>query len=123
MTKKELKILIKECMAELMLEMKFEQIIESALVRSSKSSTSSLNENVAPQSRPRPQPKQQPQQPKINLKEKMKISDSEWNSIYASVDQNSPIMTESKTGQHNPEFVSEDVLEDTGLLRDYSKFL
>jgi hypothetical protein len=133
MDKKELKKLVKplirECLTEIFAEMNLEKIVEGVVNRSPKTMQTKLMNNV-----PSP-PKQvnnlSNSKPKINdssLRQALNINESEWQNIYGDIIDNPRLLAEhSKTdrqiAEENKESVPEDVLDNVGLMRDYSKFI
>jgi hypothetical protein len=133
MNNKELKAVIKEMvrqsLTEIFAEMKLESIVEGVMQRGS--SRSRLTDAVyrdeeAPVQRqqPRPQPSRQKEQIRESLRKKLHISDSEWTGIYGDIQPDNPIVTgQTGGGNFNQESVSEQQLEEIGLMKDYSKFI
>jgi hypothetical protein len=127
--KKLVKPLIRECLTEIFAEMNLEKIVEGVVNRSPKTMQTKLMNNV-----PSP-PKQvnnlSNSKPKINdssLRQALNINESEWQNIYGDIIDNPRLLAEhSKTdrqiAEENKESVPEDVLDNVGLMRDYSKFI
>lgn len=133
MNNKELKSVIKEMvrqsLVEIFAEMKLESIVEGVMERSSSKVTRSrLSEVVSREeeapARPQPRPPtRQKEQIRESLRKKLHISDSEWSNIYEGIALDNPIVTGQTAGNFNEESVSEEQLEEIGLMKDYSKFI
>lgn len=131
MNSKELKQVIKqmvqesliEVFAEMNLQLVVENAIKSQLCESKKQKTNSmsLRSSVVEASRPEPVIESTT---KNNVMEKIGAIDSDvWRSIYGDTAKSSnPILKETKEDKgSNPELVPEALLENRGLMKDYSK--
>ena len=115
--KKLIKQLVKESLTEIFVEMKLETIVENVLVKKITEQKQATLEDVSEDSFDTSNSKIL----KEKIRENLRVDDSEWNSIYGNIDVSSnPIINDSTT---NPELVSKSQLVESGLYRDYSKFV
>lgn len=123
--KKMIKPLIRECLAEIFMEMNLETIVENVVNRTRARSPEVRRTyepeviveqaHVAP-APPPPQPQESPEERRARMMRKLGVSEAEWASMYAGTEP----LSEDVGG---PEIVSEEVLRESGLFRDYSKFV
>lgn len=125
--KKIIKQLVRESLTEIFVELKLESIIESVMAKKQVSSEQSprlsvretLNENVSPI---RAQSKINPTEKKKIIKEKLGIKDDMWANIYADTQSSgNPILEDAEA--EAPDEVPASILENMGLMRDYSKHI
>jgi len=120
--KKMLKPLVRECLTELFAEMKLESIVEGVIKKSSLTRGPSLSEALGRESQSQVVQEQRQvelttEEKRDMLQKKLGISDDEWRSMYAGTEP----LDENDSG--GPELVSESVLHQAGLMKDYSKFV
>lgn len=127
--KKIIKPLVKECLLELFAEMKLESIVEGVVNKQqlTNQSTAVIVEN-------RQQQVQQPIRQKPNkrsLMEAIGVNENTWNDVYADTLKHGNSILKDSGGASTPtapnyddtESVPEAVLENAGLMKDYSRFL
>ena len=121
MNKRELKSVIKEMvresLTEIFAEMHLETIIEGVV---KKNGSSSFSRQVAkvPSAPASPVPSINT---KAMLRERLGVDESEWRSMYEGIEIDNPIITGEVAEE--PEQVPEEILQQIGLFKDYSKFL
>jgi hypothetical protein len=140
MDKKELKNTIKEIVRESLLEIFAEMHLESIVKNVVKEQTfvntvvQKVSRPIQEQTAPAPAARRvvtesvedreaAKQKEKEALKKRMGISEDEWKNIYSTVDPRTVAQVASSAANENPELVSEEKLKQTGLYRDYSKFI
>jgi hypothetical protein len=128
MKKKDLKRLIKpmirECLAEIFMEMNLETIVEGVVRRQIKTRPHAplMTESVIPEAAPAPKPPASSQDQKKLMRERLGISEEEWKTMYSdTAESDNPVLTGDDNG--NSELVSENALRQSGLYKDYSKFV
>lgn len=135
MNNKELKSLIKEMvresLTEIFVEMKLESIVENVISKSVRSSSRLTERNQTETVEETPvysPPKIKPRNNAVlreNLRKKLGVSEDQWETIYGDISDSNPILSSNSSLNENtnPEFVPESTLEETGLMKDYSRFL
>jgi hypothetical protein len=125
--KKVVKQLVRESLVEIFAEMRLETIVESAVKKHVSSAPAvapqrrSITEVLGPDEVPA-QPKPSKEELRAQMMDKLGIDDAEWRAIYAdTADSDNPVLTGDDSGK--PELVSESALRQSGLFRDYSKFV
>jgi hypothetical protein len=125
--KKIIKPLIKECLLEIFAEMKLESIVENVVQKHQS------NYSIAEQVIERPMVK--PAKKSVDKRSLMKaigVDESTWANIYDdTLNSGNQILSEagrnsapkSEMTFDDTELVSESILEQAGLLKDYSKFI
>lgn len=120
--KKMLKPLVRECLTEIFAEMKLETIVEGVVKKAAPIRGPSLS--AALSNEPQPRVVNEQRKPEITdeekremLQKRLGISDAEWKAVYAGTEP----LDNDDSGK--PELVSESVLQQSGLMKDYSKFV
>lgn len=122
--KKVIKPLIRECLTEIFAEIQLEKIVEGVIAEQMKarSRSKSFSEEVLVESREPVQQEPSPEERKEMMMKRLGISEDEWRDMYQDTARSdNPILTGDDSDK--PELVSESVLRQTGLYRDYSKFV
>jgi hypothetical protein len=117
--KKIIKQYVRESLLEIFSEEKMKSIVESVISRQVSFSAPQPNFISPPR-----QMNEDKQALKQSLKKKLGIDDDGmWNNIYGNIDiDENPIINE-QAYQDQEEGISNHILESTGILRDYSKFV
>lgn len=131
--KKVIKQLVRESLTEIFAEMQLEKIVESVVSKTTLSKSFSavvekpkakysvretMNEQVIPKQQ---KPVMSSAEKKRIIMEKMGVKDDMWAGIYGdTAESNNPILEDSEVAG---EEVPESVLENMGLMKDYSKHL
>lgn len=120
--KKMIKPLVRECLTEIFAEMKLESIVEGVVQKAAPSRGPSVRDAMGV--KPQPQVVQEQRQAEISeeerkdmLKRRLGIDENEWRAMY----EGTQPLDEDDTGK--PELVSESTLRQSGLMKDYSKFV
>lgn len=119
--KKMIKPLIRECLTEIFAEIQLEKIVKGVMSEQSirKPASRSFTEEVLAESVPS---QVTAENRKRQVMDKLGISEEEWRTMYSDTDESDhPILSGDESD--SPELVSENVLRQSGLLKDYSKFL
>ena len=116
--KKVIKPLIRECLTEIFMEMNLEHIVEGVMKKTEFAPKTS-EPKVVTESREVPprQPQQldeSPEERRQRVMSKFGVSDIDWAEGTEPLDD---------SDEGNPELVSEEILRQTGLYKDYSKFV
>jgi len=123
MNKVELKSVIKQLVRESLTEIFAEMNLQTIVEQSVKKNLSNITQNT-----PTIREQVYEQKPKVSvdkrkkMMESMGVTDDVWRSIYADTASSANPIIEGNDMPNNPE-IPASVLEETGLLKDYSKFL
>jgi hypothetical protein len=128
MDKKELKKIVKqmvqESIAEVFLQLNLETLIEGAIKRTMKQQQPS---RVIKTESPATLVESKKSAPREEIRSKIKQlvspDESEWASIYEDTAKHGSPILEGEDGSDRPELVPESLLQESGLLRDFSKFV
>jgi hypothetical protein len=114
--KKLIKPIIRECLTEIFMEMNLEAIVES-VIESRKPEPRQPFIPVLSEQR-----EESPEERREKMKARLGISEDEWKSVYGDTYEDAgsnPILS----GEEKPEYVPENVLRESGLMKDYSRFV
>jgi hypothetical protein len=123
--KKLIKPLIRECLTEIFAEIQLEKIVEGVIAEQMKArprSSKSFSEEVLVEHKEPVRQEPTSEERKEMMMERLGISEQEWRTMYSdTAESDNPIL--SGDDSDKPELVSENVLRQSGLYKDYSKFV
>ena len=121
--KKVIKQLVKESLTEIFAEMKLETIVETVLDKKIHEVKENKNNKVLEENYDISESRQNTNSNELKeiVKKRLAIDENEGKNIYGNIDlERNPIVKGQDT---NPELVSKEQLVQSGLYRDYSKFV
>lgn len=122
--KKLIKPIIRECLTEIFAEIQLEKIVEGVIAEQMKARprSKSFSEEVLVEHKEPVRQEPTPEERKQMMTDRLGISEQEWRTMYSdTAESDNPIL--SGDDSDKPELVSESVLRQSGLYKDYSKFV